>query len=161
MILPRILEKLRGSPDACVMFAAQTHHDRLVLFVAKWLGQRAKCTKAREHILTRVHFVYAPPKRKQIEGPFKTQLDAIAKERRLKLIPATTKPEYALVVVDEAHNVTAVTGNKRIVQGHVTRGKTELLYLSDLSQCGTAGQWNNSSAKHAADSGSCHAIPNN
>ena len=133
-----ILEKLRANPDANMLFAAQTHG--LVLFVAKWLAQRAACTVERDSILTRVHFMYALAEGKQIEGPFEIELDTVAKEGRLKLVPATTKPEYALVVVDEAHHVTVVPGNKQIIQEHAATGKTELLYLSDLSQCGKAGQ---------------------
>ena len=52
-----ILEKLRAYPDANVLFAAQTHG--LVLFVAKWFGQRATCTAERDSILAQLHFMYA------------------------------------------------------------------------------------------------------
>ena len=275
-----ILEKLRANPDVYVLFVAQTHG--LVLFVAKWLGQRARCHKERVDILTRVHFMYAPDGQ-LLDRPYKIDLHAIKDQGRLVLDHVNASPsaaavpiqcnlvvrgalaggpglqatgieisgasneyskdwvngvyhptaeivngrrayrredgeqwlcfsperycwnvqsseykgtdfavaksvgttatatlpqlamswhqfeetvppipaahpapvatgmvmppvpvdiKYALVVVDEAHHVTTVTENVDVIQKFVTERETELLYLSDLSQCKTAEQAN-------------------
>ena len=123
----RIREVLEADRDAVVLFVAR--NEALCVFVAHWLCRRLQNSMQRLRMLRRVHLLFAP-----LAVGVRT---VTIEEGRLVVSPRADPqaPQYALMVVDEAHHIYSDATLAMEVE-EVVRAQppTRRLLLSDVSQ---------------------------